>query len=388
MKVPPTWFQKMDLPDSLKETLHSERLESTKDNIFLLSILLFLVGILLFIQHLLRPAVPENTVIWQWYFGAFIFVIFLAGMIGLITQTILDKLSLFGQRVFMQAVAAALLLTTTGLSLLDLKAGNDLSVYLVGIFLLASAFRLGKPYNAALINASALVMIIVLSWLDYQVNIQIFLAIVIYAVISVWVAFTLENQRIENLLLRTELSKRNQELEQLSSRDSLTGAYNRRAFFEHITVLAEQCKRYGSDLSLAIIDIDKFKRVNDSLGHAAGDRVLKNISAKLIQATRSADITARYGGEEFIVAMSNTHLKSAMTVAERLRKEIEYLRVPEVNWTITISIGVAMYRPRIEELEETLIRADQAMYRAKAKGGNAVSAARLEPDQGDALEAL
>ncbi len=374
----PTWLQNLHVPEYLKKSLQDERLASTKRNIYLLSLLLFIVGVILLVQHLFQPVVPESTPIWWWYFGAFTFIIVESSIIALITQMVMDRFSSSFQHFFIRAVGLALLLTTTGLCLLDLQAGNDLSVYLVGIFLLAAGFRLGKRFNSILIVGSTLILILAISLFDFQVNLQMLIALIIYAVLAIWMTLSLENQRVENLVLRTELKDRNSELEQISNRDSLTGAYNRRAFFEHTAVLAEQCKRYGTDLSIAILDIDKFKRVNDTLGHAAGDQVLKKIAERLIQATRSADITSRYGGEEFIVAMSNTHLKYAITVADRLRKEIEYLKIPDVDWTITISVGVAMYRPASESFEETLIRADQAMYQAKAEGGNTVSAARLE----------
>lgn len=372
-----SWKQKQSLPEHLKKLLLEDRLKDTRTNISLLSLLMFLSGVALTIQHLTAPAVPEDTQLWQLYLGAFIFIGSAAGLVGIFTQSFIENLRVPLQIGFNHLIGLILISVTTSLTLLDLRAGNDTSVFLVGIFLIAIGFRLGKTAQIGFISLSTLVTLLVLSLADYEVNVQILLAVIIYATLAIWIAWSLEDQRSENLLLRGELSQRNQELQFLSSRDALTGAYNRRAFFEYVTVLVEQSKRYRTDLSIAIIDIDKFKRVNDTLGHDAGDRVLKAIADRLIHATRKCDITARYGGEEFITVMSNTHLKSAMNVAERLRKEIEFLSLPEVDWTITASIGVAMYRPLEESFDETLIRADRALYEGKELGGNTVTAARL-----------
>jgi len=375
--------QEQSLPEHLKILLLEERLEDTRNNISLLSLLLFLSGVVLTVQHLTVPTVPENSQLWQLYLGVFIFIGSAAGLIGVLSQSIVKNLSVPLQIGFNHLIGLILISVTTVLTLLDLKVGNDTSVFLVGVFLIAIGFRLGQIVQISLISLSTLVTLLVLSLADYEVNVQVLVAVIIYASLAVWIAWSLENQRSENLLLRGELSQRNQELQFLSSRDALTGAYNRRAFFEYVAVLAEQSKRYRTDLTVAIIDVDKFKRVNDTLGHDAGDRVLKAIANCLIRATRKCDITARYGGEEFITVMSNTHLKSAMNVSERLRKEIEFLPLPEVDWKVTVSIGVAMYRPTEETFDDTLIRADRALYEGKELGGNTVTAARLTATEKD-----
>jgi diguanylate cyclase (GGDEF)-like protein len=211
-------------------------------------------------------------------------------------------------------------------------------------------------------------------------SVLIYQNIAIYALMALFLARNLENSKIEAFILREELAESNSKLKDLSYIDSLTGIHNRRAFFEHMSVLVEQCKRYMTDLSVALIDIDKFKRVNDTLGHDIGDQVLMKIAQHLKKVTRNSDITARFGGEEFIVAMSNTHSKSAMTVMERVRKEIQYLIIEEVDWPITISTGIAMFNPDREDFQETLKRADQALYECKSEGGNTVKVLEIIDD--------
>ena len=263
---------------------------------------------------------------------------------------------------------------TTAVTIVDLIRGNDLSAYLLGILLVAAGLRYRKVVEILLISASGLTVILFPLLLENAARPSVHV-ILVYAVLAYWIGHVMENQRIENLLLTEKLRARNQELRDLSSTDALTGISNRRAFFEHTAFLMEQSKRYGSQLSIILMDIDRFKRVNDTLGHAVGDEVLIEFADLMKEATRSSDLFARYGGEEFILAMPHTRLEAAASTAERLRREIEQHRFSGVAWTITASLGVADFDPGEESLEETLIRADRAMYKVKDRGGNGVQAA-------------
>ncbi len=155
--------------------------------------------------------------------------------------------------------------------------------------------------------------------------------------------------------------------------DALTQVGNRLALESTLHKEIEVSHRYNRALSILLIDIDRFKSVNDQYGHAAGDTVLKNISASLADTCRQADSTYRYGGEEFVVLLTNTSNAGALTIAERLRATIagltcihEQLEIP-----VTISIGVATLKPT-EMRQEILERADQALYQAKHLGRNRV----------------
>jgi len=170
-------------------------------------------------------------------------------------------------------------------------------------------------------------------------------------------------------------SKANQEeLERLANFDSLTGLHNRRAILHRLDEHIKQVRRYEGELSLLMLDIDYFKKVNDQYGHLIGDEVLENVAVLMQQNVRNTDSVGRYGGEEFIVVLSETDLSSALIVAERLRNAIEAaeMRGSEGNmFGITVSQGVSSYKPG-EDKQSLISRADDALYRAKQNGRNRV----------------
>jgi diguanylate cyclase (GGDEF)-like protein len=167
----------------------------------------------------------------------------------------------------------------------------------------------------------------------------------------------------------------NRRLEQLATTDPLTRVLNRRALAERLAIEMDRARRYASDLAILLIDIDYFKRVNDSAGHLAGDEVLRQVAARIQQAVRTVDIVARYGGEEFVVILPETSPSGAATFAERLRVGIsahEFV-VGEGIIRLTVSIGISTFpAANVASADEFFARADEAMYRAKQDGRNQV----------------
>ena len=165
-----------------------------------------------------------------------------------------------------------------------------------------------------------------------------------------------------------------EELERLANIDSLTGLLNRGAILRKLSEQMKHAKRYRNELSLSLLDIDHFKKVNDQYGHLIGDDVLEQVAILMWQNIRDADIIGRYGGEEFIIILPRTDLSSALNVAERVRKMIEASKMkdPEGNmFGITVSQGISIYK--LGEDEHSLIsRADNALYKAKGNGRNRV----------------
>lgn len=170
------------------------------------------------------------------------------------------------------------------------------------------------------------------------------------------------------------------EQERLAAIDVLTGLRNRRAFQQQIAVEIARASRYGTPLSLPLIDVDHFKQINDSHGHAGGDRVLAALGALLREQLRSPDIPARWGGEEFVVALPSTDLEGAALAAERLRAAVAAasVRHGSAEIPVTLSIGVSALEGG-ETLEALTERADQAMYAAKVKGRNCVVVSEPKP---------
>lgn len=163
------------------------------------------------------------------------------------------------------------------------------------------------------------------------------------------------------------------ELERQAATDSLTGIANRRHFLNTAQKEIERCKRHGGPLSLLMLDIDHFKDVNDTFGHATGDRALQAIARTCGMELRSTDLCGRIGGEEFALLLVETNLKKACSVAERIVTQVEAIELFTENGQpvhLTTSIGVAEYRPQSETLSDLMVRADQALYKAKNTGRN------------------
>mgnify|MGYP000909940042 CR=1 FL=1 len=160
----------------------------------------------------------------------------------------------------------------------------------------------------------------------------------------------------------------------LATTDPLTGAYNRRTFFEMGGIEFNRSKRYENALSVLMMDIDHFKLVNDNYGHNVGDITLSTLVANCMSILRAIDILGRVGGEEFSVILPHTSGQEAMLVAERLRQVIEksIMETDNAVFFITVSIGVAEIRPEDITVDDILKRADHALYQAKNKGRNRV----------------
>lgn len=174
------------------------------------------------------------------------------------------------------------------------------------------------------------------------------------------------------LLLCTERSQR--ELERAARMDFLTGVYNRRAIEELGTRAIAGARRHGMPLSLLVVDLDHFKRINDELGHAAGDLALVQAVARIRESLRAEDLPGRLGGEEFIVLMPNTDGASAAAAAERIRESFSGrpLELDGQRRGVTLSIGVAVLAPADRHFSQLLQRADRAMYAAKHAGRDLV----------------
>lgn len=172
-----------------------------------------------------------------------------------------------------------------------------------------------------------------------------------------------------------ELSERDRLIAKATNADidPLTGLGTRAYMEDQIPRLLAECDARGLALSLLVLDLDHFKKVNDSLGHQAGDEVLKAFGATILKQVRAADTAVRYGGEEVLVFLTSTPLDGAQMVAERLRKAIEAIDASAISPTlkVSVSIGVAARGPS-EDFKSLMNRADSAVYRAKAAGRNRV----------------
>lgn len=176
------------------------------------------------------------------------------------------------------------------------------------------------------------------------------------------------NKRLQRV--NDELKQKNERLQAISVTDSLTGLFNHRHIIERLQEHVSSSTRYQHDLSVMMLDIDHFKKVNDTYGHPFGDEVLERMSATIRKVIRVVDIAGRYGGEEFLVVMPETDLQEAVGIGERVRRAMEALTwQPPI--TLTVSGGVAAWQPG-ESASRLISRADALLYEAKKAGRNQV----------------
>jgi len=184
------------------------------------------------------------------------------------------------------------------------------------------------------------------------------------------------NARLESEVAQrtSELKTANKLLEEQACHDPLTNLFNRRAFETRLRDEIERSSRYQHPISVAMIDVDHFKHLNDMEGHVHGDEALKKVAQIINRKIRRTDCVARYGGEEFVLMMPETSLEKARDICERLRNSIEraIFQGKKGEAFLTISIGVAAFPNHAEDLRELIDHADQALYEAKENGRNRV----------------
>ncbi len=231
--------------------------------------------------------------------------------------------------------------STKGIPVIMLTVKKDLADKISGLQVGADDY-LPKPYN------------------DLELNARIYASLRTKALQD---ELRAKNKQLEELLYKVEY---------LAITDALTGLYNRRRFHDILQKEFERSKRYSSPVSLLMIDIDHFKKINDRHGHLAGDHVLLEVAQIIQKNIRDVDTAARYGGEEYIVILPNTEKNDALTVAERMRTSIQNSSFQEINKdVITVSIGIAGLPEKHIDTEDKLIRsADLALYRSKQNGRN------------------
>ncbi len=284
-------------------------------------------------------------------------------------------------------VAAWATLAIVGLFLLAyvlMVGAGRYSLAWLGVFPGLALFLLGERRGLWATSVLVVASLLALSgpWMHLQP--QRFDAVAAFNLLGTFVCLVLQaryNEMARQEVLRG-LVHSNRELQRLSNHDRLTGLYNRLKLEHRLAEELARARRHGSPFSVVLIDIDHFKRVNDTHGHAIGDLVLQCLGHVLLRDRRSTDMVGRWGGEEFLILCPETRIDGGLLVAERLRAATQDCPMPEAG-RVTLSAGVAEYRAG--DCEESLVaRADAALYRAKSAGRNRVESDAQDPAPGEA----
>jgi len=271
------------------------------------------------------------------------------------------------------AFPVVILLFASVLTWIDLHSTDQFVPYLVAVFAMGAIFSTG-PAGYALLLGGSFLFLVALTTLTLPG--QLVRADFLDLAIAVGLAFVgcvlLENQRRKTDEAAVGLEDLNEQLRETSFRDPLTNLYNRRFFGEFLAGKRALAVRMSMPLSVVLIDIDHFKKVNDNLGHAVGDMVLKGLSHALVEGVRESDLVARYGGEEFVLILPQAVVQNAARVTVRILERVRKASFPGVPWQITFSAGVAALEPG-ETIEALLERADRRLYEAKRRRNLVVS---------------
>ena len=265
-----------------------------------------------------------------------------------------------------QEVAFAQVIRSRNLTLLMVVA----SLFLVGLLAYGLGVTLVRPLDRLAVGASKVAVG------DLAVDVPIVARGEIATLTETFNDMVARLRQGRDALAETNraLSEKNKELETLSITDHLTVLYNRKHMMERLAQEASRERRHQHEFSILLLDLDHFKKYNDTFGHLAGDRLLAKVAALFKECVRAIDYVARYGGEEFLILLPETNLKDAVQAAERIRTSVAAgtLADPEIPQSVTISIGVAAFPTHGRAPEEIIMRADEALYEAKRQGRNRV----------------
>jgi len=271
-----------------------------------------------------------------------------------------------------QMVSAFLVMTSSGFFIdstgRELIIPIMLMIFYFGIYRMDTRAMTKLALIGIALYGAMLVMLYVYRRDALDLNLEL-LRWAVLAVVALWFG-TLGGHVTQ---LRRELAARKEAIEALLERDDLTGVGNRRFLTHMLEQERSRTDRAATPFCVAMMDLDHFKKVNDTYGHAAGDKILQVFARVAQQDLRKIDYFGRYGGEEFMLIMSDTRLDGAQATAERLRSNVENARFNDIDAKLiqTVSIGIAEFR-RGDSIEQVQLRADKAMYKAKAKGRNRV----------------
>ena len=255
---------------------------------------------------------------------------------------------------------------------------SQVLVMLFTVGMSVSAVSCYSAYRYMTLSSMAMVLLPCTLWLLFQpssMQVGVAIAVLVFSTFVVSATRKLSDALEKAFRLTRQMERANTISTHAAQTDELTGLMNRRAFFEHAQLLYAQCRQNQQPLCALMLDMDHFKRINDTYGHQAGDQVLRQIGGVISASFRQADVSGRLGGEEFAVLLPNTSLETARDIAQQLIESIAGLSAEPVQG-LTASLGVASTQGHEYDLHDLMNNADKALYRAKFLGRNQVVVAQ------------
>ncbi len=340
------------------------------------SLLMIAVSVLMLLQHRFFPQegeLPEFTKFYVLLYGALAGLGILFVLVRGISRFSQKILSEPKKKMLLQLYLYLLATLFIGLTWVDIHYTMDLSGYII-IILFISTIIWQSARDFAIISGFSLLLLI-LSFLQvepyHKIEFQNYIQAVIYYILS-WVLYTsLFGVRTENFLNRIHLEGQYRMLESESATDPLTSLYNRRYMKEELQKELARSERSGRPFSIVLLDIDHFKKVNETYGHITGDDTLREMARILREAVRLSDKVFRFGGEEFLILLPESRGDEAFSLAERIREKVEHFPFTGLRRHLTISLGVAQ-SGEDSTMDYLISMADKGLYTAKKKGRNRV----------------
>jgi diguanylate cyclase (GGDEF)-like protein len=369
-------------PVQIRVDVLTDRAQHNQSVLRPLSIVATVLCAILLVQHHIAPGIEL-----QWLLRAYS-ALYIAGLAAgfltlLLSLTIAHTMEDRSRYAASLVSGALLVLFGAGLSVLDSSSQTESVAFAITLLILVSVFRARGRYYIVVAVSSSLVYILAHTLVWGALTLSAAIETTMISVFAVYVATTLERRRRETFLLRRELHEQNKSLARRQAVDPLTGLWNRAAFLDHLATHTEQFRRYGTPLSVLLVDIDQFRTINDGHGRLTGDAVIKGVADIVVTSIRNSDEAGRYGGEELAVLLTNTECEAAVEVAERIRTSIATKVFTDHAVNVTASVGVAGCCEVDEDPDDTLTRADRALYKAKLSGRDTVCVATepgAEPD--------
>ena len=362
-------FTKGEIPESLREDFSERRWRHNRRFLRIVSFLDLFVAVLLLLRLLFFFDAGGIEAVYSLYLLNFTVLIGLSalylGIAFCVGRRGYAPLCRYAQRAYIIAIAV----NYCFLTYIDLQIAPDFSAAIGLIVVLSVIVWLdAASYLAILVFINALVVLGFALGVHPSVSAgELAVEMVLFSVVGAGLFFVINDGRTRNFVSERLLEKSVEKLEYLSRRDSLTELYNRRLMIEDIEGQLALSQRNGQAFSILLMDLDKFKRVNDGLGHVVGDEVIKMTASILTSSVRESDRIYRYGGEEFLVLLPDTLPEKAVRLAERLLIRFRECAFPGVPWPITMSMGLSGSGER--RLAEDLVKlADLRLYAAKEAG--------------------